>query len=139
MGLTASSQALGMLAGTLGAGLLIRWFDWEAVFLGRTPFAVLALLLALRYMPRERRSPSGPPCDLLGAATLLGAVVDLAAGTPEGRSLAEAAETIHSAKAWACQSATADLLTLRRANSRSAAGAWPMSFMKALEVFMPCR
>ena len=38
MGLTSASQATGMLAGTLGAGLLVRWFDWEAVFLGRIPF-----------------------------------------------------------------------------------------------------
>ena len=43
MGLTSASQATGMLAGTLGAGLLVRWFDWEAVFLGRIPFTVLAL------------------------------------------------------------------------------------------------
>ena len=49
MGFATASQALGMLAGTLGAGLLIQWFDWQVVFWGRIPFVLLALLLAVFF------------------------------------------------------------------------------------------
>ena len=86
MGFTTASQALGMLAGTLGAGLLVRWFDWEAVFLGRVPFAVLALFLAVRFMKEKERPNSGPPFDLAGAGTLIAAMLCLVIGLQLGRS-----------------------------------------------------
>ncbi len=85
MGFTASSQALGMLAGTLGAGLLVRWFDWEAVFLGRVPFAALALLLAFRFMRRDGRQESETGFDVTGAAALIGALLALLVGLRLGR------------------------------------------------------
>lgn len=86
MGFTASSQALGMLAGTLGAGLLVRWFGWEAVFLGRVPFAALALVLALGFLGRNDRSGPGSSFDATGALTLIGALVCLVIGLRLGRS-----------------------------------------------------
>ncbi|MEK7806966.1 MAG: MFS transporter [Chloroflexota bacterium] len=86
MGFTTASQAFGMLAGTLGAGLLVRWFDWEAVFLGRVPFALLALFLAVRFMKKEARPDSGPPFDLAGAVTLVAALLCLVIGLRLGRS-----------------------------------------------------
>lgn len=86
MGFTTASQALGMLAGTLGAGLLVRWFDWEAVFLGRVPFALLALFLAVRFMNEEKRTGSGPHFDLAGAVTLIAALLCLVIGLRLGRS-----------------------------------------------------
>ncbi len=88
MGFTASSHALGMLAGTIGAGILMQWFGWEVVFLGRAPFAFLALLLALKFMGRERRPESTGDFDVAGALTLIGAllclVIGLRLGPPAG-------------------------------------------------------
>lgn len=86
MGLTAASQALGMLAGTLGAGLLVKWFDWEAVFLGRIPFAVLALVLGAWWLERSQRPSSRLPFDTVGAATLFGTLLCLVIGLRLGRS-----------------------------------------------------
>ena len=86
MGFTAGSQALGMLAGTLGAGLLVRWFDWESVFLGRIPFAVLAFIIALKYMRGEERQGSESSFDVVGAVTLTGALLGLVIGLRLGRS-----------------------------------------------------
>ena len=87
MGFTAASQALGMLAGTVGAGVLLRVFDWEAVFLARAPFALLALLLAAKFMGREERSDSESSFDLNGAVTLVGAMLCLVIGLRLGRSV----------------------------------------------------
>ena len=92
MGLTSASQATGMLAGTLGAGLLVRWFDWEAVFLGRIPFTVLALALGVWWMGRGQRAPGEgeqagkQSFDLVGAATLFGALTCLVIGLRLARS-----------------------------------------------------
>ena len=87
MGFTAASHALGMLAGTIGAGILVRFFDWEAVFLGRVPFAALALLLAIKFMGREDRSERQSSFDLTGAVTLIGALLCLVIGLRLGRSV----------------------------------------------------
>ena len=86
MGFTAGSQALGMLAGTLGAGLLVRWFDWESVFLGRIPFAALAFIIALKFMKEEERQGSETSFDVAGAVSLVGALLGLVIGLRLGRS-----------------------------------------------------
>ncbi len=86
MGFTAASQALGMVAGTLGAGLLVRGFGWESVFLARVPFTLLALFLAVKFLKREERSSSGKSFDVAGAATLIAGVLCLVVALRLGRS-----------------------------------------------------
>ena len=86
MGFATASQALGMLAGTLGAGLLVQWTGWQAVFLGRIPFVVLALLLAIMFMVRESRPSPRASFDVAGAALLMAALICLVVGLRLGRS-----------------------------------------------------
>ena len=86
MGFATASQALGMLAGTLGAGLLVQWTGWQAVFLGRIPFIVLAMLLAIRFMGREPRPSPRASFDVAGAALLMAALICLVVGLRLGRS-----------------------------------------------------
>ncbi|MDA0264509.1 MAG: hypothetical protein BZY83_04420 [SAR202 cluster bacterium Casp-Chloro-G2] len=88
MGFTMGSQALGMLAGTIGAGLLVGWLGWEWIFLGRTPFAVTATVLGIFVLERRRRTmTAGPGFDVLGAAMLVGGLLSLVVGLRLGRSL----------------------------------------------------
>lgn len=86
MGFAAGSQAFGMLAGTLGAGLLVRWFDWESVFLARIPFAALAFVIAYKFMKKEERQGSETSFDIVGAVSLIGALLGLVIGLRLGRS-----------------------------------------------------
>lgn len=95
MGFATASQALGMMAGTLGAGALVNLLGWEAVFMGRVPFALAALLLAVKFMSVPSLTRRGGaadqdsdshPFDALGAATLMGALVCLVIGLRLGRS-----------------------------------------------------
>ena len=91
MGFTAGSQALGMLAGTIGAGLLVRWLGWEWVFLGRTPFAVIAIILGVWFLRSHRTGATGgaargPTFDVTGAALLAGGLLCLIIGLRLGRS-----------------------------------------------------
>lgn len=88
MGFTVGSQALGMLAGTLGAGLLVGWLGWEWAFLGRVPFVVVALFLAYKFLERDAlKRASGPPFDITGAVTLIAALMCLVIGLRLGRSV----------------------------------------------------
>ena len=87
MGFTTASQALGMLVGTLGAGLLVQWFDWQAVFLGRVPFALLAIVLGFWWMDGRPRANSGPAFDVIGAVSLTAALFCLVIGLRLGRSV----------------------------------------------------
>jgi MFS family permease len=86
MGFTAASQAFGMLAGTLGAGLLVQWFGWQSIFLGRIPFALIALVLGVMFLRTAPRAEDKPPFDLIGALTLLAALLCLVIGLRLGRS-----------------------------------------------------
>ena len=86
MGFATASQALGMLAGTLGAGLLVQWTGWQAVFLGRIPFIVLALLLATMFMSRESRPSPRASFDVAGAGLLMAALICLVVGLRLGSS-----------------------------------------------------
>ena len=88
MGFTVSSQALGMLLGTIGAGLLVEWAGWEWIFLGRTPFAVAAIVLGIWFLERHKGNrASGPAFDVQGAALLAGGILCLIIGLRLGRSL----------------------------------------------------
>jgi len=88
MGFAVGSQALGMLAGTIGAGLLVGWIGWEWIFLARIPFAVAAIVLGIWVLERRRSGPaSGPAFDVAGAVMLVGGLLCLIIGLRLGRSL----------------------------------------------------
>ena len=87
MGFTVGSQALGMLTGTIGAGLLIGWLGWEWIFLGRVPFAVLAIIIGVCFLKQNRIGrETGPTFDVLGAGLLVGGLLCLIIGLRLGRS-----------------------------------------------------
>ena len=100
MGFTSGSLALGMVGGTLGAGLLVGagWFgqDWEWVFWGRVPFMAAALVLAWLFLDRDSplsaslagaNQTKGPAFDLPGVLTLAGGMICLIIGLRLGRDL----------------------------------------------------
>jgi EmrB/QacA subfamily drug resistance transporter len=70
LGIMAGLGTLGMIAGSLGGGLLVDSFGWRSIFLARVPLCLVAVaytLVALRESPRPDVRPS---FDLLGAAVL---------------------------------------------------------------------
>src|SRR5262245_8624626 len=46
----AALAAVGIGLGPLAGGLLLEWFDWWSIFLVNVPFAVVALLVGIRYV-----------------------------------------------------------------------------------------
>ena len=70
LGLMAGIATLGMVTGALAGGALVDSFGWRAIFIGRAPLGVLAVLLALLSL-RERRSSGPQAFDFRGAGALL--------------------------------------------------------------------
>ena len=99
MGFTTANQALGMVGGTIGAGLLVGagflGQDWEWVFWGRVPFMALALVLAWLFLDRDPpfgasrngAENSGPPFDLTGTLAMAIGLFALIVGTRLGREI----------------------------------------------------
>ncbi|MEG1328163.1 MAG: MFS transporter, partial [Janthinobacterium sp.] len=72
MGLLGSMSAVGTTLGPALGGLLIARFGWQAIFLVNVPLAGMALLLAWRYLPADRRSANAkrPVFDHRGTVLL---------------------------------------------------------------------
>ena len=77
LGVITAGFALGTLAGTLGAGVLVDSLGWESIFLGRLPFCAVALLLGWLVLGRDVPMVSRPSFDIVGGASLVAAVVAL--------------------------------------------------------------
>lgn len=80
--------AVGGLAAALGpvvGGLLVE-ADWRWVFLINIPFGAVALVAAVRVLPRQRQTVSGPFPDALGVLLLTGGIGLLALGLVQASS-----------------------------------------------------
>jgi EmrB/QacA subfamily drug resistance transporter len=68
LGLQATMTYLGLVTGPSLGGWLTDMFSWRAVFFINVPVVVVAFLLALRFVPRDRgKAESAEPFDLPGA------------------------------------------------------------------------
>ena len=68
LGLQATMTYLGLVTGPSLGGWLTDLFSWRAVFFINIPVVVVAFLLALRFVPRDRgKSDRAEPFDLAGA------------------------------------------------------------------------
>ena len=77
LGIMAALGTLGMFAGSLGGGVLVDLFDWRAIFLGRVPLCLAALIftVTLLRVPDDRGRAGG--FDLSGSATLFVSMASL--------------------------------------------------------------
>ena len=71
MGLLGTMTAIGTALGPTLGGVLISSFGWQAIFFVNLPLGVLALVLAQRYLPADRRVPKGQRTSFDSVGTLL--------------------------------------------------------------------
>ncbi len=74
MGLLGSTSAVGTALGPSLGGLLIASLGWQAIFLVSVPLGVIALVLAQRQLPADRRTSTNVRAGFDLAGTLLLAV-----------------------------------------------------------------
>lgn len=71
MGLLGTMSAVGTALGPSLGGVLIAGYGWPAIFLVNLPLGLLALVLALRYLPADRRGPKTARAGFDTIGTLL--------------------------------------------------------------------
>ncbi|MFI6444234.1 MFS transporter [Kitasatospora sp. NPDC050543] len=71
MGLLGTMSAIGTALGPSLGGVLISGLSWRAIFLVNAPLGILALLLAHRHLPADRRAPGGGRAGFDRLGTLL--------------------------------------------------------------------
>jgi EmrB/QacA subfamily drug resistance transporter len=71
MGLLGTMSAIGTALGPSLGGLLISWLGWRAIFLVNLPLGILALVLAHRYLPADRRASIADRARFDNRGTLL--------------------------------------------------------------------
>ncbi|MFD9219569.1 MFS transporter [Streptomyces sp. NPDC060064] len=71
MGLLGTMSAMGTALGPSLGGALISGLSWRAIFLVNAPLGILALLLAHRYLPVDRRQPRTDRAGFDNVGTLL--------------------------------------------------------------------
>ncbi len=71
MGLLGTMSAIGTTLGPSLGGVLIAGFGWPTIFLVNVPLGILNFLLARRYLPADRRSPTTDGARFDNVGTLL--------------------------------------------------------------------
>ena len=77
LGLQATMTYLGLTVGPSLGGWLASQFSWRAVFYINVPVGIAALLLSMRFIPRDAPSSRTERFDVAGAATFMGGLVAL--------------------------------------------------------------
>jgi EmrB/QacA subfamily drug resistance transporter len=87
MGLLGTMSAVGTALGPSLGGVLLAGFGWPAIFFVNVPLGLLALLLAHRFLPTDRRRAQmeRPGLDLVGTLLLALTLVAYALAMTTGR------------------------------------------------------
>ena len=69
--------SIGTMIGPIFGGLFVTYWTWRGIFLVNVPIGAAVIVLALRYVPRDRSRPAGsqPKMDAAGMALLGGGLL----------------------------------------------------------------
>jgi EmrB/QacA subfamily drug resistance transporter len=84
LGMQGTMTYLGLTTGPSLGGWLATTFSWRAVFYINVPVGLLAILLSLRFIPRDAGSESGAKFDTAGALAFMGGLVALLLALNQG-------------------------------------------------------
>lgn len=87
MGYAALPVMFGPILGPVLAGFILQHASWRWLFFVNVPFGLLALLLAIFFLPKERETAHARSLDLLGLALLSPALVLFLFGLDHASSL----------------------------------------------------
>ena len=80
LGLVALAQGLGFAMGNVIGGLINTHFIWRGIFLVNVPIAAIAILLALKVLPKEQKKSTDRRFDWIGAVLIFAALAGLVYG-----------------------------------------------------------
>ncbi|ASJ56878.1 MFS transporter [Brevibacillus formosus] len=71
LGIMSTAVALGGMTGPIAGGMIASWLSWEWLFLMHVPVAILATVLAFRYIPSHEQTKKVGSLDLVGAGLFM--------------------------------------------------------------------
>lgn len=74
LGIMAGLGTLGMIAGSLGGGVLVDAFGWRSIFLARVPLCLVAVLYTLAALRGRQGASARRSLDVRGALTLFAGI-----------------------------------------------------------------
>ena len=83
LGIYGGAISLGSLAGPTVGGLIVAYMDWRYIFLLKVPIAILAIILGIRYFPKDTPEKK-EKVDYPGAILYAVAIVPLLYSLQEG-------------------------------------------------------
>ncbi|MEK4513429.1 MULTISPECIES: MFS transporter [Paenibacillus] len=66
LGIMSTAVALGAMTGPIIGGFIAEWLSWQWLFLMHVPVALVATLLAMRYIPERGQERQEEPFDSIG-------------------------------------------------------------------------
>ncbi|MFH1593266.1 MAG: MFS transporter [Candidatus Omnitrophota bacterium] len=84
LGVLATAQGLGFSLGPALGGFLNTHFSWRAIFFVNVPIAIIAIIFALKYLPKKQEKTVGASVDasfdMVGALLIFAALASLIFG-----------------------------------------------------------
>jgi EmrB/QacA subfamily drug resistance transporter len=80
LGLLAVSVSAGLISGPVLGGFLLGWFHWRSIFYLRIPLGLIALMMALVFLKRDKRGVEKIKFDLWGTIFSSGGLACLMVG-----------------------------------------------------------
>ncbi|MBM7573407.1 MFS transporter [Aquibacillus albus] len=68
LGIIGTAVGVGALLGPSVGGLLINWFSWQLLFWIQLPIVIVSIVLATRFIPKDKPAQKGGSFDYIGAA-----------------------------------------------------------------------
>src|SRR5215207_9476483 len=94
IGIWAGVSGLGLIAGPVLGGLLVRGDDWRWIFFVNLPVGLVALVMAALFVPESRDETAPRSVDWLGALLLCGGLFALMFGLTRGNEEGWAAPSV---------------------------------------------
>ena len=75
LGTLTAASSIGLAAGPALGGILTHFFSWHWIFLINIPIGIIGILYAHWVIPQDTPADEKTPFDVIGALTLLGAMI----------------------------------------------------------------
>ncbi|KTD87397.1 MFS transporter [Paenibacillus etheri] len=71
LGILSTAVALGGMTGPIAGGLIAEWFSWQWLFLIHVPVAIVATVMAYRYIPSRVQERKSGTVSIVGAGLFM--------------------------------------------------------------------
>ncbi|RKQ33534.1 MFS transporter [Oceanobacillus halophilus] len=68
LGIISTAVGVGAMLGPSAGGLIINWFSWQMLFYIQVPIIIVSVLMAIKFIPNDKKEKQTSSLDYVGAA-----------------------------------------------------------------------